>query len=422
MLSKITTLSNGLRVITSPRPEFETVSLGIWIKTGSAFEKKEMNGISHFLEHMVFKGTTSRSAFDISEQFEDVGGQSNAYTAREFTSFYAKMLKDDAELAIDILADLVTNPTFDKDELVKEREVVVQEIKQTIDTPDDIIFDFLQEQAFPDQALGRTILGPAEKVRSFDGEKLRRYLNTNYAAENMTVCAVGNIGHEEFVKMVEKRLGGLQAKTDFTPDKQIYKGGFHAEKRDIEQAHAVLAFEGVKYNCDNYYPCMVFSTIFGGGMSSRLFQEIREKRGLVYTVYSFANSHTQTGLFGIYAGTTNKELKELMPVICEEIRKIRDDRVSEKELVRAKTQLKASMLMALESSSSTAEVLARQLLLFNRIIPTEEMIERIEKVTIEDVRTAAQQIFATNPTYTLVGDIGGYPEYEEIKKLINAQA
>ena len=412
MQSEITTLANGLRVITSSRPEIETVSLGIWIKTGSAFETKEMNGISHFLEHMVFKGTETRNTFEISEQFEDVGGQSNAYTAREFTSFYAKMLKGDTELAIDILADLVKNATFPESELLKEREVVVQEIKQTIDMPDDIIFDYLQKQAFPNQALGRTILGPAEKVRSFDKEKLKAYLKSNYAGENMVVCAVGNIRHNDFVRMVEQRLGSIQAQSHFTPDRQVYKGGFFAEKREIEQAHVVLAFEGIKY------PCMVFSTIFGGGMSSRLFKEIREKRGLVYTVYSFSNSHTQSGLFGIYAGTTNKELKELMPVICEEINKICREKVSEQELNRAKTQLKASMLMALESSSSTAEVLARQMLLFDRIIPIEEMVERIEKVSVDDVQNIARKIFSSNPTYTLVGDIEGHPPYDEIKQMI----
>ena len=415
MQSEITTLANGLRVITSSRPEIETVSLGIWIKTGSAFETEEMNGISHFLEHMVFKGTETRNTFEISEQFEDVGGQSNAYTAREFTSFYAKMLKGDTELAIDILADLVKNATFPESELLKEREVVVQEIKQTIDMPDDIIFDYLQEQAFPNQALGRTILGPAEKVRSFDKEKLKAYLKSNYAGENMVVCAVGNIRHNDFVRMVEQRLGSIQAQSHFTPDKQVYKGGFFAEKREIEQAHVVLAFEGIKYECENYYPCMVFSTIFGGGMSSRLFKEIREKRGLVYTVYSFSNSHTQSGLFGIYAGTTNKELKELMPVICEEINKICREKVSEQELNRAKTQLKASMLMALESSSSTAEVLARQMLLFDRIIPIEEMVERIEKVSVDDVQNIARKIFSSNPTDTLVGDSEGSPPSDEIK-------
>ena len=418
MQPEISILNNGLRIVSLKYPQFETVSLGIWVNTGSAYERENMNGISHFLEHMVFKGTETRNTFEISEQFEDVGGQSNAYTAREFTSFYAKMLKGDTELAIDILADLVKNATFPESELLKEREVVVQEIKQTIDMPDDIIFDYLQEQAFPNQALGRTILGPAEKVRSFDKEKLKAYLKSNYAGENMVVCAVGNIRHNDFVRMVEQRLGSIQAQSHFTPDKQVYKGGFFAEKREIEQAHVVLAFKGIKYECENYYPCMVFSTIFGGGMSSRLFKEIREKRGLVYTVYSFSNSHTQSGLFGIYAGTTNKELKELMPVICEEINKICREKVSEQELNRAKTQLKASMLMALESSSSTAEVLARQMLLFNRIIPIEEMVERIEKVSVDDVQNIARKIFSSNPTYTLVGDIEGYPPYDEIKQMI----
>lgn len=418
MISEISTLPNGIRVITSSRPEIETVSLGIWVNTGAAFEKPQLNGISHFLEHMVFKGTKNRNAFEISDQFEDVGGQSNAYTAREFTAFYAKMLKADTELAIDILADLITNPTFPVDELVKEREVVVQEIKQGIDTPDDIIFDFVQEQAFPNQALGRTILGSAEKVRSFGQDELQGYLKSNYSGENMVVCAVGNIEHNKFVKMVKERLGGFQAKAPFEKEKQMYIGGFKSEKRDIEQAHAVLAFSGVKYECETYYPCLIFSTIFGGGMSSRLFREIREKRGLVYSVYSFSNSHTQSGLFGIYAGTTNKELQELMPVIGTEIKKICNDLVSPQELCRAKAQLKASMLMALESSSTTAEILARQMLLYNRIIPIEEMVERIEKVTAEDVRDMAQQIFASNPTYCLVGDIDNHPDYHQIQQMI----
>ncbi len=418
MISEISTLPNGIRVITSSRPEIESVSLGIWVNTGAAYEKPQLNGISHFLEHMVFKGTKTRNAFEISDQFEDVGGQSNAYTAREFTAFYAKMLKADTELAIDILADLINNPTFPVEELVKEREVVVQEIKQGIDTPDDIIFDFVQEQAFPNQALGRTILGPAEKVRSFGQEELQGYLKSNYSGENMVVCAVGNIEHKQFVEMVKSRLGGFQAKAHFDKDVQSYRGGFMSEKRDIEQAHVVLAFNGVRYECETYYPCQIFSTIFGGGMSSRLFREVREKRGLVYSVYSFSNSHTQSGLFGIYAGTTNKELQELTPVIGTEIKKICNDLVSPQELSRAKSQLKASMLMALESSSTTAEILARQMLLYNRIIPIEEMVERIEKVTLQDVRDMAQQIFASKPTYCLVGDIANHPDYEQIQHMI----
>jgi len=418
METQISTLANGLRVVTSDRPHTESVTLGIWVKTGSACEREEINGISHFLEHMVFKGTEKRSSLQISEEFEDVGGQSNAYTSREFTAFYAKMLKDDVELAIDILSDIVLHANFPMSELEKEREVVVQEIKQTIDTPDDIIFDYLQEQAFPKQAVGRSILGPAEKVRSYTADTLNTYRKNNYAAENTVVCAVGNINHNAFVKMVEQRMGKMQRKTTFNADKQQYAGGFFAEKRDIEQAHMVVGFNGVAYSENNYYPTIVFSTILGGGMSSRLFQEIREKRGLVYSVYSFSNSHTQSGLFGIYAGTTREELKKLMPVVCEEIRKIRTDLVSEQELKRAKTQLKASMLMALESSSATVEVLARQMLIFNRIISVEEMVDKVERITRDDIRNIANQVFSSTPTYALIGDINGYPVYDDIQKLV----
>ena len=411
-------LKNGLRILTSTRPHLETVSLGVWIKTGSAFEKEDVNGISHFFEHTCFKGTTRRNALQISEEIEDVGGQMNAYTSREFTAFYAKMLKGDTELALDMISDILQDATFPEEELQKEREVVVQEIKQSIDTPDDIIFDYLQETAFPGQPLGRTILGPAEKVRSFTADTLRGYLASNYAAENIVACAVGNIEHETFVKMTESRWSGYKSKTDFRIEPQVYKGGFFIEKRDIEQAHIVLGFQGFRYESEDYYPGIIFSTLFGGGMSSRLFQEIREKRGLVYTVYSFANSHTQNGLFGIYAGTGKEELKELMPVVAEEIRKVCNEKVSAKELERAKTQLKASMLMGLESSSSSAEVLARQMLLFDRVIPVEEMVSRVEKVSLEDIQNAAIKIFASKPSYTLLGSIGDYLPYDELEKQI----
>ena len=415
MQSKITTLANGLRVITSSNPQLETVSLGIWVKTGSAYEHPEVNGISHFLEHMSFKGTKTRSALDISEAIEDVGGQSNAYTSREFTAYYAKMLKDDAELALDVLADSLINSTFPEEELKKEREVVVQEIKQTIDTPDDIIFDYFQEKAFQNQALGRSILGPKEIVRAFTRETLQEYLRSNYAAENMVVCAVGNIEHERFVNMVRQRMSGIRTNVNFTPEKQHYSGGFYLESRPIEQAHVILGFRGVPYASEQYYPIVLFSTLFGGGMSSRLFQEIREKRGLVYSVYSFTGSHTQEGVFGIYAGTGAKDLPTFMPVIIDEIKKVCNDKVLPKELERAKTQLKASMLMSLESSSSVAEVLARQHLIYHRIIPIEEMVERIEKVTLDDILAIAQTIFSSVPTYTLLGAVDHHMNYEDLQ-------
>ncbi|MDR1025956.1 MAG: insulinase family protein, partial [Lactobacillus sp.] len=287
MKADITTLKNGLRIISQTRKDIETASVGIWVKTGSAYEKESMNGISHFLEHMVFKGTKKRDSFAISEDLEKVGGHLNAYTSREFTSFYAKVLKNDCELAVDVLSDLVMNPIFPAEELIKEREVVVQEIKQSIDTPDDIIFDHLQETAFANQSLGRAILGPQEKVRAFDAKGLRKYMKSNYAAANTVVCAVGNIKHKDLVKMVEQRMGHMQTETSFKPQKQKYIGGCFSEKRSVEQVQVTIGFEGINYYDELYYANLLLSSIFGGGMSSRLFKEVREKKGLVYSIYSF---------------------------------------------------------------------------------------------------------------------------------------
>ena len=415
---KLDKLANGLRVITVERPEIETVSLGIWVNTGSACEHKDINGISHFVEHMVFKGTKSRDAKQISEDIENVGGQTNAYTSREFTVFYAKMLKNDVELAIDVLSELVTAPTFDAAEMAKEKEVVVQEIKQTNDDPSDIVFDYFQETAYADQALGMTILGPAEKVRSFSADDLRKYMGHNYAAENIVVAAVGNLKHNDFVKMVEQRMGGLQPHTNFVRDKQLYTGGQFIKTRDIEQAQVLLGFEGVQYHHPQYYPISILSTIFGGSMSSRLFQEIREKRGLVYSVYSFTNTHTGSGLFGIYAGLNQEEIKNYLPVVADEIKKISNEYVTDKELNRVKVQMKASILMALESSSSTAEVVARQQLIHNRFIPVSEIVEKIDSITKEDVLQAAQYIFSSKLTYTLLGNLSQYPDYETLAKAV----
>ena len=281
MKVNLTKIDNGLRVITVERQETETVSLGIWVNTGSAYEKEHINGISHFVEHMVFKGTKSRNALQISEDIENVGGQTNAYTSREFTVFYAKMLKNDIELAIDVLAEFVTSPSFNDEELTKEKEVIVQEIKQTNDDPSDIVFDYFQKTAYANQALGMSILGPEQLIRSFDANVLRSYMNKNYAAENIAVVAVGNLKHEQFVNMVQKRMCTIKPYTDFVKEKQFYTGGEFIKTRDTEQAQVLLGFEGVDYYSENYYPTTILSTILGGSMSSRLFQEIREKRGLV---------------------------------------------------------------------------------------------------------------------------------------------
>lgn len=421
MKPEISVLQNGLRVVSLKYPQYETVSLGIWVKTGSACEQEDNNGVSHFLEHMVFKGTASRTAAEISEDIENVGGQTNAYTSREFTAFYAKMLKDDAELAVDVLCELITSPQFAEDELLKEREVVVQEIKQTYDDPGDIVFDYMQAQAFAGQAMGRPILGTAERVRSFGARELRHYMSTNYAAENMVFCAVGNIDHRSLAEMVEKRLGGLQPKTSFVADRQHYTGGYFAEMRDTEQAQVVLGFDGYSYADDRYYAAMLMSTILGGGMSSRLFQEIREKRGLVYSIYSFPTFYTGAGFTGIAAATDNEQVNKMLPVIADEIKKIAERPVSETELKRAKAQVKSAIMMSLESSSAVSEKLARQLLLFNRSIPIAETIRKIDEVNIEDIRNSAADIFSSRPTYALVGNIGGHCGYEELCAMLKAK-
>lgn len=412
----LTTLANGLRVASVERPQTETVSVGIWVNTGSACERPDNNGISHFVEHMVFKGTQKRTAKQISEDIENVGGCTNAYTSREFTVFYAKMLKNDLELALDVLADMIMAPSFAKDELTKEREVVVQEIKQTYDDPSDIVFDYFQETAFKEQALGRSILGPAEKVRSFDAEALRDYMSHNYAAENIVVCAVGNLHHAEFVQKVEARMAGLRSHTDYAKDKQVYTGGSFIKQRDTEQAQVLLGFNGTDYYSAKRYPVSIMSTILGGNMSSRLFQEIREKRGLVYSVYSFSNTNMQSGVCGIYAGLNGEDIKAYLPVVADEIKKIVNEPVTDTELNRVKVQFKAGMLMALESSSSTAEMVARRYLLHNRFIPIEEVIDIIDNVSKDDVMEAAQMIFGSPLTYTLLGNLKQYPSFEQAEK------
>lgn len=415
----LTTLSNGLKIVTVERPQTETVSLGIWTNTGSAYETPENNGISHFIEHMVFKGTEKRDFKAISEDIENVGGATNAYTSREVTSFYAKMLKQDLELAIDVLADFVMAPTFPSSEMDKEKEVVVQEIKQTFDDPSDAVFEHFQEKAFADQPIGRSILGTADLVRSFNEQKLREYMYSHYAGENIVIAAAGNLKHDEFVKMVSQRMHSLRQNTNFIKPEQIYTGGFYKEIREVEQAQVVLGFNGIDYHDKDYRASHVMSLILGGSMSSRLFQEIREKRGLVYTVYSFTNSATMSGLSGIYAGLDAEQIKQYLPVVADELKKITNEYVSDIELQRAKTQIKAGLLMGLESSHSTAEMLARQFLIYGRFINIDEIVEAIDNIEKEDVMRVARRLFAGTPTYSLLGNLKDYPDYEALQKMLS---
>ncbi len=414
---QLTRLPSGLTVVTERMDRVETVSIGAYVASGSRNESAEENGVSHFLEHMAFKGTTTRSAAEIAEEVEAVGGHINAYTAREQTAYYVKMLKEDTALGFDIIGDILTHSVFEPEELERERGVILQEIGQANDTPDDIIFDHFQTTAYPSQSLGRPVLGSENGIRNMARSVLTGYMRRNYTNNNVVVAATGKLRHEEILDLVQKHFGDLPGDAPPPSELATYTGGEFREERDLDQVHVVLGFPSVGYADPDYYPTVLLSTLLGGGMSSRLFQEIREKRGLVYSIYSFASPFKDGGLFGIYAGTGESEAAELMPVMLQELGKVQGD-ISEKELNRARAQLKASLLMSQESTGSRCEQLARQIQTFNRVISTEETLARIDAVTDADIRRAAARHFRATPTLATVGPSGQVPTLAEIAGIL----
>lgn len=300
---QITTLANGLRVASDRMPTVESVSLGVWVRAGTRYEQPQVNGVAHLLEHMVFKGTKRRTAREIAEEVEAAGGNINAYTSRETTAYYAKVLKDDAGLAVDVLADILQHSVFDDVELGRERSVVLQEIGQAQDTPDDVVFDHFQSTAFPDQPLGRPVLGKSEIVAAIPREAIVGFRDQHYRTSRMVVAAAGNIEHDQLVDYAQDAFGDLQSGGDATSQEAVYNSGERREVRDLEQIHLVLGFRGAPIGTPEFYTMSVLSNLLGGGMASRLFQEIREERGLVYSIDTFMSAFADTGLFGVYAGT-----------------------------------------------------------------------------------------------------------------------
>jgi predicted Zn-dependent peptidase len=418
MTINLTTLDNGLRIVTDAMATVETVSVGAWVDVGARHEHPGINGISHMLEHMAFKGTKRRSARDIAVEIENVGGHVNAYTSREHTAYYAKMLKDDAPLALDIIADILQHSVMDSEELERERAVILQEIHQAHDTPDDIVFDHFQEAAFPDQAVGRPVLGTLDLVSSFSRDILMDYMQSNYTAPAMVVAAAGNLDHEAFTALAAEAFSDLPALSEHTTETAHYTGGDFREHRDLEQVHVLLGFQGISYDDPDFHAASVYSTLLGGGMSSRLFQEIREKRGLVYSVYSFMSSFSDGGLFGIYAGTGESEVAEVLPVICDELTKSALD-INEEETARARAQLKSSIFMALESTSSRCEQAARQLMVYGRIIPTEETVSKVDAVDAEAVMRVARRVMDSPLTVAAIGPVEGIEPIEATVARLN---
>jgi len=413
MSIRVSTLANGMRVATDPMDWVETASVGVWVEAGSRNESAAASGVSHFLEHMVFKGTRRRDARAIAEEIETVGGHLNAHTSREYTAFYAKVLKEDVALAVDIIADILQDATLDGEELGRERTVIMQEIMQAQDTPDDIIFDRFQEKAFPAQPLGRPVLGAPESIEAMSREILTGYMRQHYGAPRMILAASGQVEHDAMIELANSAFDRLPPTVAAEREPGRYVGGDFREERDLEQVHLVLGFQGAGYRDPDFYPLSVLSTLLGGGMSSRLFQEAREKRGLVYSIYSFPSSYSDTGLFGVYAGTGENEVEELLPLVCDELRRVVVD-VGEAEIGRARAQLKAAMLMALESTSARCEQLARQLMIFERPIPVAETVARIEAVDRDAVIAAAHRLLAGTPTLATLGPIGRVADYTDV--------
>ncbi len=414
---EVTTLKNGLRVVSDQIPNVETVTVGVWVDVGSRCEEEHENGLSHMLEHMAFKGTKKRTALDIAEEVENVGGYLNAYTSREHTTYYARLLKEDLLLGVDVLADILQNSLFNSDELERERGVIIQEIGQAEDTPDDVVFDLMQKAAYHDQPMGRPILGTIDLVNNFSRADLADYMSAHYKAENMVVAAAGNLDHNEFVQMVEDRFSALAPKRDYNKISAIYSGGDNRIHRPLEQVNLLFGFDGFSFSDPDCYTSQVMSMVFGGGMSSRLFQEVREKRGLVYSIYSYMGSYVDGGTFGIHAGTGPDQVSELIPVIADEFFKLTQD-VSDEEVSRAKAQIKAGILMSLENTTSRMEQLGRQQMIFERHIPREEILARIEQVDADSVAKCASRILGgAKPSLGAIGPLGSLDDYDKIAAL-----
>lgn len=411
---EVSRLSNGLTVATETLPSIESVALGVWVKSGARNERDEEHGIAHLLEHMAFKGTGSRSAFQIASEIENVGGEINAATSVETTSFFARVLGKDVPLAIDILSDILTDSKFDPAELEREQHVILQEIGAAHDTPDDVVFDRFTETAFRQQPIGRSILGTPETVKSFTSRQLHDYLERQYGADRMVVVAAGDVGHDAFVREVEKRLGHFRPNAENEPPRPaLYLGGDFREERDLMDAQIVLGFEGRAYHVRDFYASQVLSMILGGGMSSRLFQEVREKRGLCYSVYAFHWGFSDTGIFGVHAATGESDIGALVPVVIDELRRA-GETIAQEELDRARAQYHAGLVMSAESPASRASQIARQLLLFGRPIPREELVDRLSKLTVERLTDLSGRLFSAAPTVAAIGPVGALPSYEGI--------
>lgn len=420
MTIKTTTLPSGLRIITDTVPDMETVAVGAWADVGSRHEDLKHNGVAHMVEHMMFNGTPTRTSLQIAEAIEDVGGQVNAYTSREITAYYIHLLKNDMPMAMHILSDIMQHPTFPDAELEKERGVIMQEIGMTNDTPDDVVFDQFQETAYPDQSLGTSILGSEAIINGMKKETLYEHVHHFYTPNKLVISAAGNVDHDAFVKMTQSLFTDLPKNSDRGYEPARYVGGDSRVEKDLEQTHVVLGFQGIDRKHPEFFAASILGMVLGGGMSSRLFQEVREKRGLVYSIFSSHSSYHDDGQFEIYAGTGPEHLEEIIPVICDEIVKVVQDPASLAEINRAKAQIKAGILMSRESMLSRANRQAKYLINFGNAPDVKNIVNLVDAVTPERVQKIAQEIFVKKPTLAALGPLKGLESYDKVIKRLAA--
>ena len=409
MINRIT-LENGVRIIYEKIPHVRSVSVGIWVGAGSRNEKKEINGISHFIEHMLFKGTKKRSAKEIAESIDSIGGQINAFTGKECTCYYTKTLDTHIDIAIDVLADMFFNSVFSEKDIDIERKVVIEEINMYEDSPEDLVHDYLSETVWENDAIGMPILGTYESLQRINRDKIVQYISNHYLPENTVIAVAGNFDDNNLIDLIKRNFGSWHS--DKEPIKQFEKAKFKVSNRikqkDIEQVHICLGFEGIEHGNDDLYALLALNNVFGGGMSSRLFQKIREERGLVYSIYSYPSSYCNAGLFTIYAGMNPEHKDTFLELVMEEIKYLIKHGISEEELVKSKEQLKGSYILGLESTSSRMNSIGKSELMLGKIYTPEEVLKKIDEVNNEKVGEIIDKVFQVEKmSVAAVGNLKG---------------
>ena len=402
-------LPNGLRLLTEQMPHVRSVSIGVWLARGSRHEPQDQGGIAHFVEHMLFKGTAHRSAEDIAQTIDSIGGQMDAFTAKEYASYYIKVLDEHLPLAVDVLSDIVRHPALVPEDIEREKKVVLEEIKMVEDTPDDLVHELFTENFWHDHPLGRPILGTRETVEALTAETLRAYFADAYTAENMIVAAVGNVEHARVRELVDRFLGSMpQRGTPIVDRPPQVIPRIIIRNKELEQSHVCLGTSGYRQDHEDRYASYVLNTVLGGSMSSRLFQNVREKRGLAYAVFSGLSAYRDAGSVTVYAGCANDAVGELVDVVVAELRRLKEDPPPEPELRRAKDHLKGSLMLNLESTSSRMSHLARQEIYFDRQFGLDETLEGVERVTQSDLQRVARDLFADGAlAATVLGAVNG---------------